>query len=59
MNEGTDVDTRLMVVKDEWENEENGEPAQGGLLEEQSTVTMTGKESVRITTPDKEIGKER
>ena len=58
MNEGSDVDTRLMVVGDEWENEENGKPAKGGLLEEQSTVTMTGEESVRTTTPDREIGKE-
>ena len=32
MNEGADAD--------EWENEEKGELTKGGLLEEQSTVTM-------------------
>ena len=58
MNEGADVDTGLMVIKDEWENEEQRELAKGGLLEEQSTVTVTGEESVRITTPDREMGKE-
>ena len=58
MNEGSDVDTGLMVVEDEWKTEENGEPAKDGLLEEQSTVTMTGEESVRITTPDREMRKE-
>ena len=58
MNGGAGVDTGLVVVKDEWENEEKGEPTKGGLLEEQLTVTMTGEETVRITTPDREIGKE-
>ena len=58
MNEGPDVDTGLMVIEDEWENEEKQEPAKGGLLEEQSTVTITGEESVKITTPDREMGKE-
>ena len=58
MNEGADVDTGLMVVEDEWENEEKGELTKGGLLQEQSTVTMTGEETVRITTPDREIGKQ-
>ena len=50
MIEGADVDTGLMIIKNEWENEEKGELAKCGLLEEQSTITMTAKESVRITT---------
>ena len=45
-------------MKEEWEDEEKGELTKGGLLEEQSTVTMTDEETVRITTPDREIGKE-
>ena len=58
MNEGAEVDTGLVVVKEEWEDEEKRELTKDGLLEEQSTVTMTGEETVRITTPDREIGKE-
>ena len=58
MNEGADVDTGFIVIEDEQENEEKGEPAKGCFLEEQSTVTVTGEESVRITTPDREMGKE-
>ena len=58
MNEGADVDTGLMVIEDEQENEENGELPKGGLLEEQSTVTMTDEESVRIKTPNRKMGKE-
>ena len=59
MNEGADVDTGLTVIKDEWENEEKGELTKGGLLEEQSTVTMTGEENIRITTSDREIERKR
>ena len=58
LNEGAEIDTGLVVVKEEQEDEEKGEPKEGGLLEEQSTVTMTDEETVRITTPDREIGKE-
>ena len=55
---GADIYTGLVVVEDEWEIEEKGALTKGGLLEEQSTVTMTGEETVRITTPEREIGKE-
>ena len=58
MKEGAEVYTGLVVVEEEWEDEEKGELTKGGLLEEQSTVTMTDKETVMITTPVKEIGKE-
>ena len=58
MNEGAEEDTGMVVVKEEWEDEEKGEQTEGGLQEEQSTVTMTDKETVRITTADREIGKE-
>ena len=58
MNEGAEVDTGLVVVEEEQEDEEKGELTKGGLLEEKSTVTMTGEETVKITTPDREIGKE-
>ena len=58
MNEGAEVDTGLVVVKEEWEDEEKGELTKDGLLEEQSTVTMTDEETVRITTPDRVIEKE-
>ena len=58
MNEGAEVDTGLVVVMEEQEDEEKGELTKGGLLKEQSTVTMTDEETVRITTPDRETGKE-
>ena len=58
MNEGAEVDTGLVVVKEEWEDEEKGELTKGGLLEEQSTATITAEETLMITTPDREIGKE-
>ena len=34
MNEGAEVDTGLLVVEEEWEDEEKGELTEGGLLEE-------------------------
>ena len=58
MNEGAEVGTGLVVVEEEQEDEEKGEPTEGGVLEEQSTVTMTDEETVSITTPDGEIGRE-
>ena len=58
MNEGAEVDTGLVVVKEEQEDEEKGELTKDGLLEEQSTVTMTDEETVGITMPDREIEKE-
>ena len=58
MNEETDVDAGLMMIEDEQMNEEKGSQEKSSPLGKQSTVIMTGEELVRVSTPDKETGKE-
>ena len=53
MSEEADVETGLMVIEDEQENEEKGEPAKNG----QSAITMTVEEFARESTPNGGIKK--
>ena len=58
MSEEADVDAGLMIVEDEQmneEREEKGSQEKSSPLGKCSTVIMTGEESMRGFTPDKEI----
>ena len=52
MSDKEDVDSGLMI--NEQMNEEKRELVRGSLLEGLSTVTMTGDESVRGSTPERD-----
>ena len=61
MGEETDVDAGMMIMEDEQmndEREDKGNQEKGSSVREQSTVIMTGKEFVKGSTPDREVGKE-
>ena len=58
MNEDTDVHTGLMTIEEEQSTEKEDSQEKNSPLGKQSTVIVTDEESVRVTTPDKEIGKE-
>ena len=61
MSEEADVDAGLMIVQDEQmneEREEKGSQEKSSPLGKHLTVIMTDKESVKGTTPDREVGKE-
>ena len=53
MSDETDVDPGLMVAEDEQMNEEKRELKQGSLLENQTTVRMTGNKVTKVATPNK------
>ena len=58
MSEEADVDAGLMIVADEQmneEKEEKGSQEKSSPLGKHATDIMTGEESVRGSTPDKEI----
>ena len=55
MSDEEDVDSGLMI--NEQMNEEKRELVRGSLLERPSTVTLTGDESVRGSTPERGIEK--
>ena len=58
MSEEADVYTGLMIVEDKQMNEERedkGSQEKSSPLGKCSTVIMTGEESMRGSTPDKEI----
>ena len=61
MSEEADVDAGLMIMEEEQMNdyrEDKGNQEKSIPLEERSTVIMTGKESIRGSMPDREVGKE-
>ena len=57
MSEEADINAGLMILEDEQMNEEREEGTSGksSPLGECSTVIMTAEESVRGSTPDREI----
>ena len=56
MSEEADADSVFMLAEDEQMNEEKGESEKGSLLENQTTVMMTGKEITGVITLSKEKG---
>ena len=56
MSEEADVDPGLMVAKDEQMNEQKRESEKGSLIENQTTVMMTGKDITGVMTLSKEKG---
>ena len=55
MSEEADVYTGLRIMEDEQVNGEKGSPEKSSPLGKCSAVIMTGEESVRGSTPDREI----
>ena len=58
MSEEADVGAGLRIIEDEQMNEDKGSQGKSSPLGKKSTVIMTGEELVRVSTPDREIGKE-
>ena len=60
MSEEADVDTGLRIMEDETVNEEKESLGKSSpLRKHNTTVMMTGEESARRSTPDREIERER
>ena len=55
MSEDTDVNTEMMIKESEQKDKERESQEKGSLLGRQSTVMMTGEESVRRSMPDRDI----